>query len=106
MKKSKAETARTHRRIVETAAAEFRRNRIQATTGVNELMEATPAAVPMDIASPRTSSRSGPSTERSLVGSRRRTRHRPRCPKLSSNCSARFILTAHSYAVTNRLVRT
>jgi AcrR family transcriptional regulator len=40
MKKSIAETARTHRRIVETAAAEFRRNRIQATTGVNELMEA------------------------------------------------------------------
>jgi TetR/AcrR family transcriptional regulator, transcriptional repressor for nem operon len=39
MKKSKAETARTHRRIVETAAAEFRRNGIQAT-GVNELMEA------------------------------------------------------------------
>ena len=57
MKKSIAETARTHRRIVETAAADFRRNEIQATTGVNELMGplASPTVVPMDIASPRTS---------------------------------------------------
>ena len=39
MKKSKAETVETRRRILETAATEFRRNGIHAT-GLAELMAA------------------------------------------------------------------
>jgi TetR/AcrR family transcriptional repressor of nem operon len=39
MKKSKAETAETRRKIIETAAQEFRRNGIHAT-GVSEIMAA------------------------------------------------------------------
>jgi TetR/AcrR family transcriptional repressor of nem operon len=39
MRKSKAETAKTRRRIVESASAEFCRNGIQAT-GLNEVMDA------------------------------------------------------------------